>query len=88
MSYNASLHRLHKRVTRGQLEKRLGGNWQSPEDAKSLRRNGRWETWKAPSRLVQGRRDCYIKNLRSGAVKSGRNWQELAQALGVASGQS
>ncbi|MFW6184425.1 MAG: hypothetical protein ACOC8X_11565 [Chloroflexota bacterium] len=77
----ATMHRLHLSISRNRFEKLLGGEWETDKDNRNLRRNGKWETFTGPSRVLQGRRDKFVRNLRSGATRSGRSWRELAEAL-------
>lgn len=76
-----TLHRMTLSLSRAAFERLLGGEWKvDPTDA-NLRRNGKWETFTGPSRVVQGRTDKFVRNRKSGATRGGKTWRELAVAL-------
>lgn len=74
-------HLFRKRVTRSRFESLLGGQFETVESEPNKRRNGKWETWTGPSRLVPGRPAKFVKRIPGGRTREGRKWRELAKQM-------
>ena len=81
MAHKAIIRMLNS-VSRHEIEKRLGGNFEPIPDAPGRRQNGRFVTFKDYSKQVQGRIDCFVLPLMEGAKAiSGRTWTDVAKAI-------
>ena len=73
----AQFMRMHRSLSRVAFEKMLGGDWSPVKDTPSANRNGKYETWRGPGN------DCFVRNLKSRATKSGRTWRDVALTMGL-----
>jgi hypothetical protein len=90
-----TMHRLNRALTRSGFEKllqerwmrddgdpsrRLGGTYRVSDDGNhSLVFTAKWETYYHPK---DKKLKC-VKNLKTGSVRTGRTWRELADSLGL-----
>lgn len=80
----ATIMRMVRTISRGTLERRLGGTWYEITEAPERRTNGQLVTYTGPSKVVQGRMDKFVMKLEEGSrILSGRSWADLARMIGV-----
>lgn len=78
-----SLNKLHKRLTRHQLEQRLGGQFEpiNGQQNDSRRSNGRWSTWTIPN---DAGRVLKLAG-RQGVKFTALTWHDLGRQMGLVS---